>query len=981
MIEHQFPADLFLDPARASRNLQTTHETFIRSGSQYAVDEFSRALHGQLSVTPDPDMALNNLVRFTETSVSKASLFNDLLHYPVVLEVLLKLFGHSQYFADILVREPGLFRWLTSSDSLMTPVTEKYLHAEVERILQTFTRAERRLDALKRLHRRELLRIGARDILGTADLAETTSQLSHLADALIDAAYRIAIQQMAEKYPPVPSLRFAIIGLGKLGGVELNYSSDIDIIFVYGDDEESEAGETGGKTLTRHELFIKLAERVVLNLSESTPEGYLYRVDVRLRPESGAGPLARSLRSHLLYYESRGELWERQMLIKARPVGGDPGLGEEFISQLQPFVYPRTLFHHPAESVARIKARIEAAVGGEANIKLMAGGIRDIEFIAQTLQLVNGGKNRALRMRNTLQALDALSAETFLSTEECAALKQAYTFYRTLEHRLQTMLNTQTHTVPEDPKTVRSLARRVGLVTADELRNVWKTHLQAVRKIFEQVLLVQADPGELGILAIIEGGLPDDVIGTILKASGFRDIRGAAKNLRLLTTGSVSLDAQGVDTRAREAFRSMAPALFKELGGTPNPDLTLNGLTTLASAQKFPHQMYRALAEPRFRRFILDICAISPRFSRSLASNPLLFESLAAEVESLASGPVFSLPSTGDLLQFKQYHELRTGIRRILGFTDFDQMSAELSQVADFILTAVFAEESRKLRLKSPPFAVFALGKYGTREINFDADLDLMFIVGESDRSTKERLEGLASKFLNRLTQVTEKGQLFQVDPRLRPEGKNAPLVITRDAYTRYLHERSSLWERQSLTRLRFICGDATLGRVVSQSVEAFVYDTPLPAKWVETIVEMRRKTEPRIRTRGAAPVDIKLGAGGIRDVEFLMQMALLKHGSTRKDIRTKRILDLLALHDLPEITRREEEVLAGAYRMYRELAMFMRITLDERASILPEGEKLESLARVVDGSKGDEFSARVVSTMAEVRKAFLEISNRYLIS
>ncbi|RPH34445.1 hypothetical protein EHM92_07825, partial [bacterium] len=500
MPEHDIPTSLFRDPTAGSRNLLVIHEEFIRSGAAAPVEEFSRALHAQLDSSPDPDMTLMNLLRFTEASFSKASLFNDLLRYPAYMELLMKLFGYSRYFADILVREPGLFRWLTTSSAMNEPVSKGRLEEEIRRLLRTFEKPERRLDAVKRLQRRELLRIGAQDIMKFASLAGVTLQLSDLADLAVDAALAAAMQQLSDKYPSPPRTPFAVIGLGKLGGAELNYSSDIDILFVYG--EEGETRGADGRVTSYHEYFNKLSERLVQNISQPSAEGYLYRVDTRLRPESGAGPLARSLRSFLVYYESRGELWERQMLIKARAVGGDAALGRQFIDQLQPFVYPRTFFHHPAESIARIKARIEAKVGDEAKIKLMAGGIRDIEFIVQALQLLNAGKKKNLRESNTMRAIEALVSDDLLTDHEGAVLTNAYVFYRTLEHRLQTLMNTQTHTLPSDDATLSGVARRMDLLSVQELRQAIRGHLAAVRQIFDQVLSLRSQGPPAGIAAV-----------------------------------------------------------------------------------------------------------------------------------------------------------------------------------------------------------------------------------------------------------------------------------------------------------------------------------------------------------------------------------------------------------------------------------------------------------------------------------------------
>ncbi len=379
----------FADARRAERSLTSLHEQMIASGCGFSPADLTRALATHLEAAPDADLALSGLLRFAEATLSRAGLFNDLLQHPVLLDMLIRILGDSAFFTDILVRDPGLFRWMTASGVLTVPLKKDDIRAEVQRLSEVFPRAERRLDALRRLLRREVLRVGVQDVLNLADLRATTAQLSVLADVVIDAVLGASIGQMHQKYGIIPDEPFAVIGLGKLGGRELNYSSDVDLLFVYGAD-----GTTQGLSCSHHEFFIELAERLVQNLTQSTLEGHMYRVDMRLRPEAGAGALARSLQSYMVYYESRGELWERQMLLKARTVAGSQELGGRFIAALDPFVYPRSFMEHPAESISRIKGRIEATIGDVANVKLMAGGIRDIEFTVQALQLINGGRNR-----------------------------------------------------------------------------------------------------------------------------------------------------------------------------------------------------------------------------------------------------------------------------------------------------------------------------------------------------------------------------------------------------------------------------------------------------------------------------------------------------------------------------------------------------------------------------------------------------------
>jgi glutamate-ammonia-ligase adenylyltransferase len=964
------PLDLFDDARSGERNLRAIHELFLSSGSRSSLEDFSRSILTALRSSPDPDLGVANLLRFCEVTVSPASLFTDLVEHPVLLDILMRVLGNSRFFADILVREPALFRWLTASAVLNSPLTREELQAEVDRCTVAFTSAERRLDALRRLSRRQLLRIGMRDVLDLADITLVTAELSMLADVTIDAAVRWSWDQVREKGGEVPEIPFAVIGLGKLGGNELNYSSDIDLLFLYGDPPPGMDEERV------HAFFHNFGERVVQHLSRSTGEGHLFRVDMRLRPESGAGPLARSLESYLLYYESRGELWERQMLLKARPVGGDRALGEAFLRALEPFVYPRAFLEHPAEAITRMKARIESTLGDATNVKLMPGGIRDIEFIVQALQLLHGGKNPGLRTGTTLAALPALEQNGLLTGAEAKGLARAYRFYRLLEHRLQIMQNTQTHSVPRDSRGRGLLARRMGLSSAIMFDQDLGDHLSVVRGVFRKVMSAQAEPSAAGLEAAIDGALPEEATHRTLADYGFRDVRQALRNMRSLAFGSTLTGRRETDNRARSAFRQVATVLFNDLSSTPDPDLTLQGITLIAAAQKFPGSFFAQLRDQRFRRFIVDTCAMSPRFARLLGDHPAILESVALDPAGADAAESTALPVADDLVAFKTVQELRAGLRYVLGFSQIEECTADIAGIADVVVGQVY-EAGLTGRGRPPRLALFALGKLGSRELMLDADVDLLFVSDAGTAAARSRLERMASACVNALSEVSERGRLYEVDVRLRPEGRNAPLVADRAAYRTYLAQRASLWERQSLTRLRYICGDEDLGRQVLDDVRSFVFGTPLPAGWIQTTVDMRRKMESRTRTRGEVIIDFKLGAGGMVDVEFLTQMMLLQPGLMPEDVRGRDVFTLLRAVPARMLTADERSLLLDAYRFYRRLELLLRITLEERGSLLPVGEHLERLARCAGRISPQELTGQVTGTMSTVRTLFLAVAHR----
>lgn len=962
---------IFFDPARASKSLASLFDMFIEAGSRYAAEEFSDVLALTLQQSPDPDLAVTNLLRFVESSHNKAALFNDLMAYPVLLDVLTKLLSSSQYFADILVRDPELFRWLTATDALVHPRSKAFLREEVGRVMKMFHKPDSQRNGLRRLYRREVLRIGARDILGEASLQIVTEELSSLADCLVDAACTIAHQQLADKFPVTPQASYAVIGLGKLGGSELNYSSDIDIIFVY--EDEGELLDARSMTRTYHEYFNAFVEKLVGNLTETTAEGYLYRVDTRLRPESGAGPLARSGPNYLLYYESRGELWERQMLIKARPIAGDIDFGIAFLKQLDAFVYPRSLLQNPREYIARIKARIEAAIVGEENVKLRAGGIRDIEFIIQALQLIHGGKVDAIRSGNTLAAIPRLVAHGLLSSDEAQILSEGYEYFRNIEHRLQTMFNTQTHEMPKDSDALTVLARKVGESSSADLQTTYSGYLTQVRKIFDTVFESDAAQKDLTLLSAFEGNTSIEVLSQLMAAYGFTDIRKAARNLATMIAGSAFQASAEFDIRTRDSFREIAENLIREIVKTPSPDLTLQNLSQLVSAHKFADQFYRQLQESQFRNLVLTICSKSPRMAKGIAQHPLLLESLSIDPEVLAGSRPGNPSESEGLGDYKSRHEILAGIRYLLGIYNFNDLSRELTRIADAVFAEALRVELNAAHRKRMPLAVFAMGKYGTQEINFDSDLDVLFISDVQSPTAKSLAEKLATKIVGRMSLYGEHGKLYDVDARLRPEGRSAPLVVDRQAYLAYLGKRSSLWERQSLTRFRFVSGDETVGKRVISEVAEFAFQSLLPPDWVQQIVTMRRKTETRSIASRSELLDIKLGAGGMVDIEFLAQMFQLRYGGLAPHLASLTTVDAINAY----VRGESKQGLVETYHTYREIETLMRLTLEDRGTTLPHGGRLEVLAKTYDGSSGESFHAMIASRMASTRKQFLSLSKQ----
>lgn len=955
---HTPGTSLYLGDAPGIRKKTVALEAvFLSAGSIHPVSLFRRALRRHLRPVPDPDLALTSALRFVESAPSPGAVFHDLLEAPELFGLLLRVCGSSRYFADILIREPGLLHWL-AGESLRRPRTREELAEEIKRAGRSCASPSARIDALKGIHRREILRIGVRDLLGYADLQAVTAELSHLAAGVIRAGFATARETLAPAFPAPPNTPYAVIALGKLGGGELNYSSDVDLMVVYG--EEGECRDARGRTTTFHEYFVRLVERAVEYLTRASAGGHLYRVDLRLRPDGKAGPLARSLDACLLYYEARGQLWERQMLLKAGPVAGDPVFGSLVLRRLEPFVYPRTMLHHPTEDILRIKAGIEVGAGGEENVKLRPGGIRDIEFTVQALQLLNGGKLPGLRTPNTLDAIDLLEDAGLLSGSEAGVLRSAYVFLRTTEHRLQMMENLQTHTLPPPGRALRALGRRLGFPGEEGFLRAYRLHTARARTVFDAVLTPPGG-GDAALAAVVEGHLGEESVRRFLEQRGFRDLRGSARALGIFLRGESLLATGTLDARHREEVRRNAGELLAAVAARRCPDLALANLALLASAPAVGEIVYRELHEPGFRSLIVTLCGSGTRLVRAIAARPALLEEVMA--------PRTGLPADLSPQAIRTLREFRAAAAYILGPADFDGLARALTAAADEAVRGTVEREAKEMRMNPSSLAVFALGKYGTGEMTLDADLDLLFVAGTV--RVAPALERLAGRVVTALSAVSEEGKGYAVDARLRPEGRSAPLVVGAEAYASYLVRRASLWERQSLTRLRPVCGSGrTISRIM-EDVRSFVYRRPLPQGWAGDIAAMRRKMETRSRVKPGRVIDIKLGPGGMADIEFLVQMLILGAGPHGEGFHALPVPHVIGEPRWPFPQESSRRMLIDAYRWYREIETLLRLALEMTGSVLPEGEGLETLARCLGFPGAAALADRCQSTMQAVRSIF----------
>jgi glutamate-ammonia-ligase adenylyltransferase len=987
----------FADPAGALANLRRLAATPRQVEQLSAV--LPRLLR-QLAASADPDMALNNLERLAAVSMDRGVLFTTLRDHPQAMAVVVTVAATSQFLADTLVRTPQILPWLLDP-RVMRPRLREEMHEEIAAAVRPFRTEEARANALRRVKRREFCRIALRDVLGDADLVSATQELSNLADACLQQAWEIVRPGLIARYgvprhgePPAPTA-FAIIALGKLGGGELNYSSDVDLCFVY----EAEGETDGPERVPNRAFFARVAERLLAVLTEMTEEGSVFRVDLRLRPEGTGGPLALPLPAYRQYHETRGALWERQALIKARVAAGDDRLGRAFLDLARTVAYRAGVEREAIGEIRAVKARIDRTLRArgsqERHVKLGVGGIRDLEFHVQALQLLFGARDPWLQERNTLRALHRLAERGYLSWEESGGLTHAYTFLRTVEHRLQLLHALQTHTLPGDPEDLGRLARRLGypgdraqararfLVEYDAIR-------RRVRGAFEEFFAAPTDAS--GPAA---GPPPWDAAA--LDAVGFADRERARTNLLLLWEGPPLVPAPGV---VREGLRALLPAVLQALRAVPDPDAALNALERFVAAAG-PRTAYLARLgqDPALLGRMLTLFARSDRFAQSLINRPELLDELADPSPrqrsasrlraAFAAADSAGVEPADRLRLFKQAEELRIAWQDVVGALPAPRVAWALSELAEACLDIAWdwAEAVVLQRYGEPvaggmrvPALVVAMGKLGGRELDYGSDLDLVVLYA-ADGATQGPAVVTAATYFDQLvervhlllTAITRAGQAFRMDFRLRQGGKGTSLAHSLASLEAYLGAEAMLWERQALVKARPVLGDPLLARHFGALRRARVFGPGLSDAERAEIHRVRGRMEVELGQEGPGRLHVKFGAGALVDIEFLTQVLQLAHGARHGALRTpstRRALAALAEHDL--LAREAAGLLVEAYDFEKALLRALRLGQARPADCLPAaGHLLARLARELGLPSGRALVERYREVAAEVRRHY----------
>jgi [glutamine synthetase] adenylyltransferase / [glutamine synthetase]-adenylyl-L-tyrosine phosphorylase len=918
----------------------------------------SDAFLDALAATADPDLALSGVVRILSAdgldADSAAVLQTALVEDEDVRDRLLGVLATSVALAEHLARHPD--QWHALRDDSPTP--------SLVSVVQGLTGTDA-LDALRVAYRRRLLAVAADDVSGRTSVEEVAGRLSDLAGQTLEAALAIARAELPEGCAPC---RLAIVAMGKCGGHELNYVSDVDVVFVAepvdgGDEEKALATAT------------RLASTLMRVCSTQTAEGSIWPVDANLRPEGRSGALVRTLASHVAYYGRWAQTWEFQALLKARPVAGDLELGRAYVEALAPLVWRAAERPGFVDDARAMRRRVEEnipAKDADRELKLGPGGLRDVEFSVQLLQLVHGRSDIFVRSPTTLVALEQLSTLGYVGRTDAAELDRAYRFLRTMEHRIQLYRLRRSHVVPINETELRRIARSMGFRQdpAAELTKEWRRHGREVRRLHEKLFyrpllnaVARLEPGE--------ARLTPEAARARLEALGYADPAGALRHLEALTNGV---------SRRASIQRTLLPVMLGWFAEAPDPDSGLLGFRQVSDALGTTHwylgllrdagaaaeRLARILASSRYAT---DLLMRAPEAVSMLGDDdelvPRSREALVSEALSTTGRYPDSEHAIRAVRALRRRELFRTSVADLLGLIDVDTVGRALSDIAAATLAgglaaAVTAVEAARDGPLPTRLTVVAMGRFGGGELGYGSDADVLFVhdplPDSPDQVASDAAHAVANE-LRRLLALPGPEPQLVVDADLRPEGRQGPLVRTLASYAAYYARWSQVWESQALLRADPVAGDVGLGERFVALIDPLRYPAEgLTEVDVREIRRIKARVEAERLPRGADPgTHTKLGPGGLSDVEWTVQLFQLRHGSQFASLRTTRTLAALegaaaenVLDDSGAVT------LAEAWRLATRVRNAIMLVRGRASDTLPsDTRELASVARVVGYAPG----------------------------
>jgi len=865
--------------------------------------------------------------------------------FPLGQAEFLHLLAISSICATRLKRNPEILLWLANPDICLARRGPAQMTNDLHELAGDAVAADN-FRLLRSWKGREMTRVALREVANVAPLEETTAELSQIAEICIRQVLSHWNSELRQRLGS-PETEFAVLGLGKLGGRELNHSSDVDLIFFYGDEGQLSA------RLSYHEFFNRLAEKIIETFSSSHPEGALFRIDLRLRPEGSAGPLARSLESMAHYYYGFGETWERLALIKARGVAGDRELAYEFLRQHQPFIYPRSPTPDLLDEIANIKRRIERDVVGhealERDVKLGRGGIREIEFVVQTLQFIHGARHAFLQEQSTLKALQGMAQLELLPKNDVLELDRAYRFLRRTEHRLQIEAEQQTHTVPTEKEHLTRLAGSLGFESQRQFSKDLRHEMQSVHSVFRRVI----------------SDAPTGKTADTIDLSAFTSAEQAGRAIERLAQGSRTAH---VSPRTRQVFRKLRPLLVAQLKKVADPDATLTQLVRFVEAYGLRNMLFELLVtNPKLLELLVNTFDRSRFAADLLVRHPQLLEDttrdgkldgdldVADHLDQLRN--MARRDSAFDYVRaYRHVQLLRILLRDVVGLIDVAALCREQSALAEACLVHITQE------IGAHDLTIIAMGKFGGREIGYGADLDILF-VGDDNRG--------AQKLLSIVAQPSAEGNLPRLDARLRPEGEKGLLVSSLESYSLYYTMRAQMWELQALTRARPIIGPLQDQFMqIAKAVWRHAGENPNLYSLIDEMLQRIR----RERSTGSDLINFKTGTGGVIEAEFLVQALQMRLGIWEPN--WSEAVDALANSELANekgFVLAEVKALKSAYYFLRRCESTLRRYENISTSTLPsDATEQARLARRMDFATLDQFHRAYEQARSSIHEVYV---------
>jgi glutamate-ammonia-ligase adenylyltransferase len=912
--------------------------------------------------------------------------------------LLAAIFGNSPFLSGVAIREWAFLTQLVKDgadatfDALIADAKRRFDGEDVAALMRR----------LRIIRRRVALTAALAELAGAWSLERQMTALTRFAETAIDAAIDYLLRatpgapaQAASADPEQSGL--IVLGLGKLGGGELNYSSDIDLILLY---DPARAAPVARDAL--HGFFNRLARELVRILDERTGDGYVFRTDLRLRPDPRSTPLVMSVDAALSYYESVGQNWERAALIKARPVAGDRVSGQRFLAELQPYIWRKHLDFAAIADIHSIKRQIQAHRGGGRiavlghDIKIGRGGIREIEFFAQTQQLIWGGRRRDLRVGATCEALDRLAASGRIGASDRAALTDDYRFLRRVEHRLQMVDDQQTHRLPSNPEGIARLAIFLGYPSAEMFTGELVAHLTSVEKHYAE--LFEEAPSLAGFGNLVFTGADDDP-GTLetLATMGFANPGAVAGMVRDWHHGRMRATRS---QRAREILTELVPELLRIFGGSASPDLALRRFDQFLSHLSSGVQLFSLFhVNPSLLHLVADIMAEAPFLADNLARRPALLEAvlsadfldplprraaLAAEVAELLAG-ARDFEDTLDLLRrWANERRFQIGVQLLHRRLDPAAAGDAYADVAEAVLDSLLPVIGRDFarahgEILDGEVAILAMGRLGSREMTASSDLDLIMIYdapegneasdGARPLAISTYYARLCQRLIGAITAPTAEGRLYEVDMRLRPSGASGPIATSLAHFAHYQREAAWTWEHMALTRARPVTGDARLCRRIEAAVTAALRVERDPSRLVGDVAGMRRRIADE--HPHPAPFDLRNRCGGLIDLEFTVQYLMLREAARRPELLRRDIgAAIVALGEVGVLELRAVQALGDAHRLLRLVRVFLTLMFDgapDAAALAgPVGAALARCAGAVDFPRLDaDITAACVGVLA----------------